>query len=316
MITILSIESDQSTNQVIDWLAYYNAAWKRINAEDFEEKSLIIDSRNGNDRNSPPEVVWFRKWKKATDYITCFTKNAFIEINKAKEFEEYSKYIFNGLASAFWLNSPENWSADKLTQLTKAQKVGLKTPPTILTSSRKELKVFLQKHQQIITKNLAANLLVLEDNEAYMSYTSTIDEAEIELLSNDFYPSLFQKQIEKEYEVRSYYLDGEIYSMAIFSQNDSQTKVDFRQYNLQKPNRNIPYKLPSKIEEQIRCLMSSLKINSGSLDFIKEKNGDLFFLEVNPLGQFGMTSYPCNYFLEKKIANYLIKKEYEHKKVN
>jgi ATP-GRASP peptide maturase of grasp-with-spasm system len=170
----------------------------------------------------------------------------------------------------------------------------------------------LKKHQQIITKNLAANLLVLEDNEAYMSYTSTIDGAEIELLNNDIYPSFFQKQIEKEYEVRSYYLDGEIYSMAIFSQNDSQTKVHFRQYNLQKPNRNIPYKLPNKVEEQIRNMMNSLKINSGSLDFIKEKDGELLFLEINPLGQFGMTSYPCNYYLEKKIAEYLIMKDNEN----
>jgi hypothetical protein len=30
------------------------------------------------------------------------------------------------------------------------------------------------------------------------------------------------------------------------------------------------------------------------------------FLEVNPIGQFNQVSIPCNYFLEKKIADYLL----------
>jgi hypothetical protein len=30
------------------------------------------------------------------------------------------------------------------------------------------------------------------------------------------------------------------------------------------------------------------------------------FLEVNPTGQYGMVSDPCNYYLDKKIAEYLI----------
>jgi hypothetical protein len=36
------------------------------------------------------------------------------------------------------------------------------------------------------------------------------------------------------------------------------------------------------------------------------KKGEYVFLEVNPIGQFGMVSAPCNYNLEKKIAQYLI----------
>jgi len=40
---------------------------------------------------------------------------------------------------------------------------------------------------------------------------------------------------------------------------------------------------------------------------IRARNGDFIFLEINPVGQFGMTSIPCNYFLEKKIAEHLIK---------
>jgi|GEM_PF-2184302 hypothetical protein len=37
------------------------------------------------------------------------------------------------------------------------------------------------------------------------------------------------------YEIRSFVLENKIYSMAIFSQLDSQTATDFRQYNETKP---------------------------------------------------------------------------------
>lgn len=52
--------------------------------------------------------------------------------------------------------------------------------------------------------------------------------------------------------------------------------------------------------------METIEIKSGSLDLIVDENGDYVFLEVNPIGQFAQVSIPCNYFIEKYIANYLI----------
>jgi len=51
--------------------------------------------------------------------------------------------------------------------------------------------------------------------------------------------------------------------------------------------------------------MKAVNLNTGSLDFIKSTDGEYVFLEVNPAGQFGMTSASCNYYLHKEIANYL-----------
>lgn len=90
--------------------------------------------------------------------------------------------------------------------------------------------------------------------------------------------------------------------MAIFSQNDSQTKIDFRNYNHSTPNRNVPYKLPEELEHKLTNLSKKIGINCGSIDMIVTKNDDYIFLEINPIGQFGMVSNPCNYYLHEKIA--------------
>lgn len=94
--------------------------------------------------------------------------------------------------------------------------------------------------------------------------------------------------------------------MAIFSQSNSQTNVDFRKYDDKLPNRCVPYILPNKIENALRDLMNSLNLNTGSIDLIVDTQDNYYFLEINPVGQFGMVSQPCNYYLEKKVAEYLV----------
>ena len=94
--------------------------------------------------------------------------------------------------------------------------------------------------------------------------------------------------------------------MAIFSQNDAQTQIDFRNYNLNKPNRYVPYKLPKLIETKLLKLMNVHKLNNGSIDLILNSKGEYVYLEVNPVGQFSFLSNSCNYHIEKLIATKLL----------
>jgi len=93
--------------------------------------------------------------------------------------------------------------------------------------------------------------------------------------------------------------------MAIFSQSDAKTKVDFRNYNDEKPNRMVPYKLPCDIEKKIDVFMKKINLNNGSIDFILTEKNEYFFLEVNPAGQYGMIEQACFYGLDEKIAKIL-----------
>lgn len=117
---------------------------------------------------------------------------------------------------------------------------------------------------------------------------------------------MIQEKIDKAYELRIFYLCGEIFGMAIFSQSIDQTRVDFRKYNWEKPNRYEPVSVPKELKDKIKLLMNVLKLNTGSLDFIKAKDGNYYFLEINPTGQFGMMEGPCNYPLHKRVAQVLV----------
>ena len=97
--------------------------------------------------------------------------------------------------------------------------------------------------------------------------------------------------------------------MAIFSQLDEMTRYDYRNYNRIKPNRDVPFKLNLEIENKLSEFMKRSDLETGSIDIILTPQGEYYFLEVNPTGQFGWVSVDCNYYIEREIALNLINNE-------
>jgi len=94
----------------------------------------------------------------------------------------------------------------------------------------------------------------------------------------------------------------QIFSMAIFSQRNTKTNIDYRNYDKEKMNRMIPYILPVEIQQKILNFMQRAGLDTGSIDMIKTSDNHYFFLEVNPAGNIEMVSDICNYKIERKIA--------------
>jgi len=185
-------------------------------------------------------------------------------------------------------------NTNKIEVLELAKELNLSIPDTIITTLKKDL---LNCKWRLINKNIS-NIAHLSTKDK--TYHNRTVEIHPDLLPETFFPSLFQKLIDKKYELRIFYLKKKFYSMAIFSQEDAKTALDFRNYNYLKPNRTVPFELPLDIQNKLEKLMSRLELNTGSIDMIISKKDEFVFLEVNPDGQFGMVSQPCNYYLEKK----------------
>ena len=199
----------------------------------------------------------------------------------------------------------------KLLTLQLAKEIGIKIPETYICSKKTILQKTFNSQKNLITKGLQNGLTITSktnDGSAYSYYnlTSKILEDDINEINTTFFPSLIQQKIDKLFELRIFYFSGTFYSMAIFSQKDLTTNVDFRNYNVEKPNRNIPFILPTDIQNKLQLLLDKLLLNTASIDMIYTPEKEYVFLEVNPEGQFGMVSSPCNYHIERLISEYLI----------
>lgn len=191
-----------------------------------------------------------------------------------------------------------------------AKSVGLDIPSSFIGNEKQEVQLFANSLSALITKPLKTGENVLLDNKIYTLATEKCTDNDISNLLDKFFPSYLQECLDKAYELRVFYLDGKCYTMAIFSQLDEQTKIDFRRYNSKKPNRCVPFILPENIAFLIDKFMKTIDLNTGSIDIVVTKDGRYVFLEVNPVGQFGMVSFPCNYYLEEKVAEYLTKNDF------
>ncbi|WP_445458259.1 grasp-with-spasm system ATP-grasp peptide maturase [Flavobacterium sp. HNIBRBA15423] len=316
MIILLTIGYERTSDEIIDYFLFHKKEFLRINCDNLKDSDSFSFNYKLNENATTmkidnvelnldaKKVIWNRRISKRTnidrfidkkfdfDNLRLFSQFVF------KEWEAFLKIFVNSLSkNTYWFDYPFV-KEDKIDVLLLAQKNGLTIPETIISNS------LTQINSNYITKPLSQTVGFKHGDMFYSTYTTIVKK-----VKHKFLPSLFQKKIDKRYEVRTFYLDGECYSMAIFSQSDKQTAVDFRQYNYKKPNRNVPYKLPEEIEKCIRGLMNDLGLKTGSIDIIKGKDDKYYFLEVNPVGQFGMTSKPCNYNLEKKVFEKLI--EYE-----
>ena len=316
MILIKSIADDFSTTHVIKWLEYFGVPFLRINDEKIISFSIESGKRTRlnleNEKSFVLEEIqayWYRrgmwKFKSNADSSTNELYKIFDQQDTANK-KGLLKFLNEALKQHGNISDQNSaFEANKLDQLRKAEACGIPLPEYLVTTQKSELLTFLDQHNSLITKALTNAIFYISDAIFFPPHTLLLDQSNVARIPDVFAESLFQTLVPKKYEIRSFYFYGKFYSMAIFSQNDDQTKVDFRNYNWQKPNRNVPYQLPVWLEEKLQKLMELLQLQSGSFDLIVTPDDQYVFLEVNPVGQFGMVSIPCNYGLEKLLAEHL-----------
>lgn len=330
MILILSRESAESTTEaIIDWLKFYNKDYYRFNGEDlFNGNSeikfyledgvwgFVINSSNGIQIKSKDITsVWFRRaFDFNIDSIIDIKPDNIKEYDIIKGINNYHRreafavfsLIERSLCDRFWLNRPSDIN-DKLLVLAKAQNCGLRIPPTMVTNSKPFLYDFLKTNSFVITKACTDGKGFKIGEDFISGLTEKVDYDSLSNCPGDiFFPSLFQSGIVKKYEVRSFFIDGDFFSVAIFSQLNEKTRLDYREYDEEFPNRAEVIKLPLEIENALKSLMNSLNINCGSIDLIKAEDDTYYFLEINPVGQFLGISENGNLNLDKILAEKLI----------
>lgn len=319
MILLLTTDGDVSVDVVIDWLNYFQHPFIRLNSINLIRKDFILEIRHDQVYLTVAEqkinladvrAVWYRKfgffthseeYLEATNHVQ---PDALAQL--VREFVVVQDTVLSLLRTKRWLTDPRYATVNKPYCMLVAAQCGLSIPDTYLLNSKEALAATVGQHAVISKSVKDGYLFNRAQGGSFSMFTTAVETADLSMLADRFLPSLVQQQIEKEYELRVFYLMGRCYAMAIFSQRDRQTQLDFRNYNHDRPNRTVPYRLPPELRRSIHHLMRRMGLNCGSLDFMKGIDGKYYFLEINSTGQFGMVDFPCNYGLHRKVAETLI----------
>jgi ATP-GRASP peptide maturase of grasp-with-spasm system len=313
VLIINSIPEDISTFRVCQWLESYGVDYivlddEFVKVEINEDGCTHIDLGifHPSFRLDQITAHWFRRGGFNTystpNPIQAQQKRGWIALQRQEDGAVLADVLNNQMLSRPHLDSAGRANVNKLLVNSMAKQLGLNVPPYILTSNLDKIIRFIESHGRVVVKPYTPGFYT---DGSLRCLTKELTLEDINRLENSIGPTFVQKLIPKLFDIRSFFIEGKAYSTAIFSQQNTRTAVDFRNYDTDYPNRQIPYILPRDVVHQTNELITHLGLHTCSVDFMFDPLEGVVFLEVNPVGQFGPVSYWGNYALEMKIANQL-----------
>ncbi|MDR6515761.1 MvdC/MvdD family ATP grasp protein [Chryseobacterium camelliae] len=205
-----------------------------------------------------------------------------------------------------WINPYEaekKIDGNKIYQLRTARKNQLRVPETLFSNDAEKITSFFYRHcngkavaklHGVMSKSMAGE---------HMLSTMIIEEGSLESIEDIAYcPMIFQPYIEKSYELRIVYVDGVFFTGKINNSENADWRIANSNYSWS------AYELPEHICLNLIAMMQEMGLCLGAIDMIRGKDGNYYFLEVNPQGEWGMLQKELNFPIAETIADYLIKR--------
>lgn len=217
------------------------------------------------------------------------------------------------LQGAYHLTPHLNWlnhithsfrTENKLYQLKLAQSCGLTIPETLITNSQSELIDFFDAQGDLIYKpanSCSAMPLAVFTNQITRNHiTHSKDRISIA-------PGIFQKNIQKDHELRVTLVGDTFHVAKIHSQEHEKSKIDWRKGAYTESAFSMG-ELSDATKAKLLAFHQACGLGYGAYDFIVDTQGQEIFLECNPAGQWlWLEELLPNYEVSKAIAKLLLK---------
>jgi glutathione synthase/RimK-type ligase-like ATP-grasp enzyme len=179
-----------------------------------------------------------------------------------------------------WINDPTaNAAAEaKIVQLAAAVRVGLRVPATRITN---DLKAARRLGPPVVAKSLAS-ALIEEPDANYFIYTTDVDLSNATSEEIQLAPVIFQQRLWPKEDYRVTIVGSRVLSAKI--PEGVPRPLDWRATH--EPPQFHCATLPQHVETRLLALMRALNLRFGAVDLC-QADGDFFFLEVNPNGEWG-----------------------------
>lgn len=295
MVLIMTNQMDAHADCVIEKLQSQNIPYFRFNLDVEALKNTHISMKKNE---------WIIKnefGKASTKQFTCvWNRKSFVEMNLEQENSNDAGFkIWKGEWDKILLgfhNSIKNLPAinplrkafkgeNKFYQMELAKEIGLEMPETLISNNKKDILDFFDENEKCLFKMMNQNMY--EDNGEYKGiYANVISKNDLEKFGEtEENPLVFQKYIQKQFEVRYTVVGKEHFVCKIDSQKSKKANEDWRRYDISHTPHSV-IEPPAEIKEKVNKFMETLGIVYGALDFIVTPENKWIFLEINCMGQF------------------------------
>ena len=173
---------------------------------------------------------------------------------------------------------------DKLRQLRLAARVGLEVPETRVSNDPISVRTLAARHRGgLVAKMLHPFALPARDGPLVV-HTHRVRPADLEDLDGlASSPMVFQQAITAVREIRAVVVGDRVLAAALPREPDA--PVDWRRDARRLAGRWRQTQLPENTVRRLLALARSLGLAHGSADLLEDADGQLWFLELNPAGE-------------------------------
>ncbi|MFF5285166.1 MvdC/MvdD family ATP grasp protein [Streptomyces sp. NPDC013171] len=242
-------------------------------------QGVMHDDARGVDL-SELRAVW---WRKPTTFAFADTMGE-SEQRFARSQAKHAVAVLSSLPDVLWVNRPErNADCTKPVQLAVAVESGLHVPDTLITNDPADVAAFAAEVGGPIITKVLGGIVHTEDGKRGQLYTRRVPPEQYLDPRIGLTAHLFQREITvKAYEIRVTAVGDQLYAAKIYAPAGP-GQLDWR-----RDSRNLTYAVatvPGYIRDGIREMMHRLGLIYAALDFIVDRNGAHWLVDVNPAGQ-------------------------------
>jgi len=291
MILIVTNQDDLTADYLITHLQSRGLRYYRLNSDEIHTAQVTIELGGESNRRSirsGPKVVelseitsaWYRRSVSPTapDFVSLSARRFVVG-----ELQHLAEGMILG-GDVRWVNSisATRMAERKLFQLNVANAVGLKTPKTLVTNDANAVASFFRSGcGEVITKPIYHGYWAKSGGDR-AAYTRELGKAGLPSQEQlDACPCLIQTRIQKGSDIRLTLVGCHAFAVRIRTPPGS--LVDWRH-----PEVDTRYEectIPTEVMSACRRLMDRLGLVYGAIDLIQARDGDWYFLEVNPAGE-------------------------------
>lgn len=290
---IVTNKTDLTSDFIVREMRNRSLEILRINTEDISQMRITYDVQHGTTIYPSDDCKVELKQVQAAYFrrpLLPDVSNHNMAASSARYVREEWGYMLRSIYLELdnkWFSHPNKiiLAEDKPKQLRLAQEIGFSVPDTVITNDVNFLGS-LFRNGEVVAKPLKHALLE-EDNiaDSRVIFTTTIKSIEeIDKNALQVSPVIFQRKINKQFDIRVTVVEDNVFPVAIKSQAFEKTKTDWRHSSVVELEHEI-FELPSDIADYCKKLVRKLDLRFGAIDLVLDENNKFWFLECNPNGQ-------------------------------
>lgn len=255
--------------------------------------------------------VWYRKPLNGL--------RSLVESYVASEHRRYSRLAIGAHADLLMTSFPDaRWISDyfaivraesKVLQLARAHKAGLRVPETAVTNDPVTAAGFLAAQPATIIKPLISPVLVGDETQMLLAKRFHGPSGlERELAALRWAPAIFQRAIDRIADLRVTVVGTDVFTARIDAEASSQGQTGTCDWRYDAYVSGRPFQadeLPAEIRRGCLALTRDLGLEFAAIDLVIDPAGTIWFLELNPNGQWGFVGEHTTQSIAAAIADLL-----------